>query len=78
MNLFNGIERDYGELDEETKYTRDFLSARINFYKEPSFSNFNMMRQYRDYRERTAIKGKIWDWVIALKIDKILYLFERN
>lgn len=78
VDAIDGIERDYGELDEETKYTRNFLSARIKFYKEPSFSNFNMMRQYRDYRERTAIKGKIWDWVIALKIDKILYLFERN
>ena len=31
--------------------------------------------EYDDYKDRTVLKGEIWDLILAFKVDKLIYLF---
>ncbi|MCP0887609.1 glycosyltransferase family 2 protein [Ligilactobacillus sp. WILCCON 0076] len=69
---------DFANVDIKTKESQNYLKTRVAFYKKSTFMNLLKMCKYKDYQERTAIRGRIWDLVLALKIDSLAYLLDRR
>ena len=78
VGALSKIEKIFGEIDVTTKDSRDFVLARIEFYKNPNFKTLFKLRNYVDYKNRTAVKGRLWDIILSLKIDKFIYAFKKK
>lgn len=75
IEAISEIENNLGNLDNKTKVAQLFLKTRLEFYKHPSLNKFLKMCTYQDYRDRTVLKGRVWDLFLALKLNKVIYLF---
>lgn len=53
-------------------YVRGYLKARMMFYQNPSVFRLFKLYRYHDYRERTQVKGKVWDILLSLRISKLI------
>lgn len=69
------IEKSLGKINSESSMAYNFVKARLAFYERPNLRNLIAMRKYDDYKDRTVLKGEIWDLILAFKVDKLIYLF---
>ncbi|MCI1921425.1 MAG: glycosyltransferase family 2 protein [Liquorilactobacillus nagelii] len=70
---------DFGSIDMQSIIVQDYLRKRVTFYKNPSIINFLKMYKCKDYRDRTVIRGKLWDLVLAVRLESLIsYLVNKK
>ena len=74
LETFAALQKYYNLYNKDLTYIRQYTQARLNFYQKPSLFTLKKLRDYEEYYMTSKKKGRMFDLLVALHVDWILYL----
>ena len=68
--LLNDTDMESGA--EEVNRVLDLYNKMVQFYKNPSLTKLFKIRRIPDYYELSKKKVRIWEFVVAMRVDTVI------
>lgn len=56
----------------EVLYLEEYYGTRLAYYKHPSLKTLAKLKRYPEYRADSKLRGRLWDYALALHLEKMI------
>lgn len=74
LDTFSILEKYFSINSSQIDYVKAYTKARLNFYKHPNLWTLKKLRSYKEYWMTSKKRGQMFDMLVAIHLDWILYL----